>query len=280
MKHRTNKKYKKLRKTRKFRKTIKNRRLKKNHKKTHKKGGMFKRALAALTTGFLLLGSTILPSATAGGDKYIIAVCAGNTCRSTMAQEQLISILGTESYNIFSRGVNVRASGSAMAPLSEAFSIATCEGDQECITRVKEHRSTQFDCQEVVKILRANSLATFLIIPMDDDVADSIEKLLTLCDMTAEERSRVSVGFCDAKSANIQDPFWDKNQPTEGNAYSNAGNKIYHSFYEAFGTECRLNEWKDATDKYGSPMISNKPYQTVWPGYIPDRVQDMYDKKP
>jgi hypothetical protein len=141
---------------------------------------------------------------------------------------------------------------------------------------VKEHRSTQFDCEEVVNILRSNPLATFLLIPMDNNVADSIEKLMSLCDMTAEERSRVSVGFCDEKSANIQDPFFDKGKPTEGNAYSNAANKIYHSFYDAFGTECKVDEWKDTTDKFGAPMISNKPFQNSWPGYNPDRVVDNY----
>ena len=274
MRNKTNKKFRKLKKTRKTRKQMKTRRLKKNYKKTQKKGGV-KGLRGLISAGILLLGSIVMRVA-GGGNEYIMAVCAGNTCRSTMAQEQLIKILGTENYNIFSRGVAVRNPGAPMAPLSEAFSVATCEGDQGCITRVKEHRSTQFDCEEVVNILRSNPLATFLLIPMDDNVADSIEKLMSSCDMTAEERSRVSVGFCDEKSANIQDPFFDKNQPTEGNAYSNAANKIYHSFHEAYGTQCPLDEWKDTTDKFGAPMISNKPFQNSWPGYTPDRVVQNY----
>ena len=271
MRNKTNKKFRKTKKIKKNRKTRKIRQLKNNYKKTHKKGGV-KSLRSLINSGILLLGS-IVSHATAGGDKYIMAVCAGNTCRSTMAQEQLIKILGTENYNIFSRGVSVRNPGAPMAPLSEAFSVATCKGDQECITRVKEHRSIQFDCQEVVNILRSNPLATFLLIPMDDNVADSIEKLMLTCDMTAEERTRVSVGFCDAKSAEVQDPFFDKGKPTEGNAYSNAASKIYHSFYDAFGNECKLDEWKD-TSKNGVPEI-NLEYN-MWPGYVPDKVLKNY----
>jgi protein-tyrosine-phosphatase len=270
MRNKTNKKFRKLKKTK---KQMKKRRFKKNYKKTQKKGGV--KDLIKI----LLLGSIAMSVESGDNEyinKYIMAVCAGNTCRSTMAQEQLIKILGTENYNIFSRGVAVRNPGAAMAPLSEAFSVATCEGDQACITRVKEHISTQFDCEEVVKILRANLNATFLIIPMDDNVADSIEKLMSLCDMTDAERSRVSVGFCDEKSANVQDPFFDKNQPTEGNAYSNAANQIYHSFYDVFGTECKIDKWEDTTDKFGAPMISNKPFQNSWPGYTPDKVPKYY----
>jgi protein-tyrosine-phosphatase len=271
MRNKTNKKFRKTRKNKKIKKTRKIKHLKKTFKKRGIKGGV-KGLRKFISAGILLLGSIVM-RVVGGGNEYIMAVCAGNTCRSTMAQEQLIQILGQENYTIFSRGVSVRNPGAAMAPLSEAFSVATCEGDQQCITRVKEHVSTQFDCQEVVNILRSNPLATFLLIPMDDNVADSIEKLLSLCDMTAEERSRVSVGFCDKKSANIQDPFFDKGKPTEGNAYSNAADKIYHSFYDAFGTECKVDEWKD-TSKNGVPEI-NLEYN-AWPGYVPDKILRNY----
>jgi protein-tyrosine-phosphatase len=207
MRHTTNKKYKKTRKYKKtkFRKT---KNYKKTHKKTHKKGGM-KRALTAFAT----IGLSLLGSVVDGANHYIMAVCAGNTCRSTMEQEKLIRILGREDYEIFSRGVSVRKPGAPMAPFSAALGIALCEGDLACQQRVEEHKSTQFDCQEVVNILRSNPLATFNIIPMDDNVANAIAVLMSKCDMTAEEKSRVKVGFCDEKSAAVPDPF--KHQGTE-----------------------------------------------------------------
>jgi len=91
--------------------------------------------------------------------------------------------------------------------------MALCKDDISCQQRVEEHKSTQFDCQEVVNILRSNPLATFNIIPMDDSVANAIAALMAKCDMTAEEKSRVKVGFCDEKSAAVPDPF--KHQGTE-----------------------------------------------------------------
>jgi protein-tyrosine-phosphatase len=275
MRNKTNKKFRKTKKTRKNIKTRKNRRLKNNYKKTQKKGGVkgLKSALLAASS----IG--LLGAAKTQTDNYIMAVCAGNTCRSTMAQEALISILGNTDYEIFSRGVTVgERLGKPMAPLSEAVSIETCKGDQECITRVKAHESTQFDCNEVLKILRANLKATIEIIPMDDTVADKIKMLMDVCELSPQEKSRIKIGFCDEKSAKIPDPFFDKGTPREGQAYADAGNRIFRSFYEAYGTECKLDipHWIDATSKFGTPMVNDQ--NNIWPGYVPNENQDIYYK--
>ena len=101
MRNKTNKKFRKTRKNKKINKTRKIRRLKNNYKKTQKKGGV-KGLRKFISAGILLLGSIVM-RVVGGGNEYIMAVCAGNTCRSTMAQEQLIKILGQENYTIFSK---------------------------------------------------------------------------------------------------------------------------------------------------------------------------------
>lgn len=283
MKHRTNKKYKKTRnfrktrnsrKTRNFRKT---KYLQKTHKKTHKKGGM-KKALTAIAIGLSLLGSIV-----SGDNKYIMAVCAGNTCRSTMAQEKLINSLGQEDYEIFSRGVSVRSPGASMAPFSEALGKALCKNDLECQQRVEQHSSTQFDCDEVVKILRSNPLATFNIIPMDDNVADAIASLMSKCDMTPEEKSRVTVGVCGEKSAQVPDPFKYKGTEYEQQAYDEAHTQIDtvvdriaeklmdYSRENPHGNICPDKSYLRAIyDEHGNPKFVDPDmkeyYQSLYPG--------------
>ena len=48
---------------------------------------------------------------------------------------------------------------------------------------------------------------------------------------------------------------------------------IYHSFYDAFGSECKVDEWKD-TSRNCVPEI-NREYN-AWPGYVPDKILRNY----
>ena len=258
MKHKT----RKLRRLKKSRKLKRFRKYYNKFKKTQKKGGV-KKFLTALIS--LALGGFAISES---GNNYKIPVCAGNTCRSTLAETTLETLLD-DGYTIMSRGATVGdRKGSPMAPLSEYVGMNLCKGNTECATKVKAHESTQFDCNEIVNILRTNLNATVEIIPMDNKVEANINILMDKCELSVEEKSRLKIGFCDKKSPNIYDPYFVKGTDKEGRAYADTANKIYEEFIKAYGTNCPLQPplWVDAS-KNGNPQIKNIG-DKVYPGLL------------
>lgn len=206
--------------------TIKKRKNKTKQRKTRNKAGMFRALKSVAVVGLLFLGSFVQC-----GDIYKVPVCAGNTCRSTMFQE------GLKSYgkkDIFSRGVTTRNPGAPMAPLSEQMSIELCNGDQDCVDRVKSHKSTQFNCSEIVNILRTNKNAFVQLMPMDESVYKTLNQMIAECsDLTPEERTRVIIGIncdkhsCELNHADVPDPYKYQNNVTlAGPAYASTANTI------------------------------------------------------
>jgi len=252
-------KTKKLRRPKKTRKLKRFKKYYNKFKKTQKKGGVKK-----LFAMILALGGYAI-SESGDGDDYKIPVCAGNTCRSTIA-EKTLEILLDNDYKIMSRGATVGdRKGSPMAPLSEYVGMNLCKGNTECETKVKAHESTQFDCNEIVNILRSNLNATVEIIPMDDKVEGNINELMEKCKLSVEEKSRLKIGFCDKKSPNIYDPFFVKGTDKEGRAYADTANKIYEEFSKVYGTNCPLYPpfWVDVS-KNDNPKIKN-----IGPNFYP-----------
>jgi len=211
---------------------------KKQNKNTIKKrkGGM---KVGTLATGALLLSSL----GTACGSKHIMTACAGNTCRSPVAEKQIQSVLGSDyDGKIVSRGVNVRQPGAPMAPYSGKFSMGYCDyGDVGCIEDVESHHSTPFECGEIESMAK-NPTDTVQIIPMDDAVADNINARLDSCNFKPEIRGRVNVGLdcnngvCGKKSANVPDPFFKRGTPAEKGAYVEMQDQIRNVVSNEFKT--------------------------------------------
>lgn len=219
---------KKIKKNKRSKRRLSKKRLvKKRSRNTVKKRGGMK--LGALATGALLLSSV----GKACGNKNIMTACAGNTCRSPVAEKQLQNLLGPGyEGKIVSRGVNVRQPGAPMAPYSGKFAQQYCDyGDSDCINDVESHHSTPFECGEIESMVD-NPTDTVQIIPMDDAVADSINAKLDSCNLSPEVRKKVNVGLncndgvCETKSANVPDPFFKRGTPQEKQAYVEMENQI------------------------------------------------------
>lgn len=154
---------------------------------------------------------------------HMMAVCAGNTCRSPVAEASLRASLPVSTI-ISSRGTSVRTPGSPMAPFSKLAALSLCMGDAECIDKTNSHESTLFKCEEIKDILKSGE--TVQIIPMDDSVSTSISGILSKCHFTHNETSRLHVGLdcekgiCKEKSAKIKDPYDAQGTSEEATAYT------------------------------------------------------------
>lgn len=200
--------------------TLKKRmRLKKNKKQRKTRRGGGPNQSLALTIMLSLLG--------VANSKYYMTACAGNTCRSPVA-ETMIKRMISDPTTVTSFGVNVRAKGSKMADLSEQMSLDLCHDDLECRTSVKDHKSQSFNPTLVHNILK-DPIATIQIIPMDDKTSDAVKDLLKMYDFSEGELKRITVGItcdattnvCENKSANVPDPFFAKGTHFETGAYGN-----------------------------------------------------------
>jgi len=194
-------------------------RLKKTIKKRRRRGG---------GPGQSTLLAVILLNliAVSNGKKYYMTACAGNTCRSPMAEAYLKDLVSDPNV-VSSFGVNVRAPGSPMAPLTEKIALDICNGNNECIIGVKNHKSKPFDPTLVNNILR-DPENTLQIIPMDSKTANGVKELLRTSGLTAEELSRITVGancdtngVCEYESAEAPDPFFARGTRFEKEAYGN-----------------------------------------------------------
>ena len=200
-------------------------------RKPSKKGGVKILSLATLGLGLSALG-------TACGDRQIMTACAGNTCRSPVAEHLIGNTL--DNVAVFSRGVNVRTPGASMAPYSDNFAKAYCDyGDLECLKGVETHQSKAFECGEIEQRI-ANHDNTLQIIPMDDSVAEKIHIGLETCALTPAQRGRIKVGLdcasgvCKKTSAQVKDPFFDKGTPKEREAYKTMEEQISDMISDEF----------------------------------------------
>jgi len=207
-------------------------RLKKTIKKRKRRGGgPGQSALLALILLNLI--------AVSNGKKYYMTACAGNTCRSPMAEAYLKDLVSDPNV-VSSFGVNVRAPGSSMAPLTEKIALDVCNGNEECIIGVKNHKSKPFDLTLVNNILN-DPENTLQIIPMDSKTANGVKDLLRTSGLTDEQLSRINVGAncdingaCEYESAEAPDPFFARGTQFEQQAYGNTssilsnfmGNKV------------------------------------------------------
>jgi protein-tyrosine-phosphatase len=184
--------------------------------------------------------------------EYIIAVCAGNTCRSPIA-EYIFKMLLKKSYNyIFSRGVNVRIPNSEMAPYSKYFATQTCNGDLRCIKDVSEHKSTPFSIQEIIALLQSNPLATVKIVAMDDDVSSNVVGQLHTYFNNIEDKkiikgfeSRIKIGYGNGNETSVKapDPYWDRNTPKERESYIKTYN-IINYYSNENNNKCPRSEYQ------------------------------------
>jgi protein-tyrosine-phosphatase len=186
-------------------------------------GGNFSSTAATILFTLLTLASTTHGS---GGKHYYMTACAGNTCRSPQA-EYMIKSLVDDPDLVSSFGVNVRAPGSSMAPLTKQIATDLCEDDETCMENVNNHKSKPFD-YALVKHILEDPNNTLQILPMDDKTADSIFVILQNYDFDKSELSRIHVGAdcspngeCQIKSAKAPDPFFDKGTFRESGSYAN-----------------------------------------------------------
>ena len=152
--------------------------------------------------------------------RFVMTACAGNTCRSPMAAEY--AKLYVDPTTVSSFGVNVRAEGSPMAPLTEEISLGLCKNNEDCINSVKNHKSQPFNVTLVKEMLNIPE-NTLQIIPMDDKTYDECKIILKNSGLTEREFDKITVGAkCETgwcKSANAPDPFFFRNTPNENRAY-------------------------------------------------------------
>ncbi len=232
-------------------------------RKRKRRGGGGNFSSTAATVLFTLL-TVAAASATAtatthsgAGKHYYMTACAGNTCRSPQA-EYMIKTLVDDPGLVSSFGVNVRAQGSSMAPLTKQIATDLCEDDETCIESVNNHKSKPFD-YALVKHILEDPRNTLQILPMDDKTADSIFDILQNYDFDQSELSRIHVGVdcnsngkCDIKSAQAPDPFFDKNTGREAGSYANTSS-ILSDFIEN-----RVLKKTPARGKYWEPSSTTK----------------------
>jgi protein-tyrosine-phosphatase len=197
---------------------------------TRKRGGGGN--LSSMTAAVLFTFLTFaVANSNSVGKHYYMTACAGNTCRSPQA-EYMIKSLVDDPNLVSSFGVNVRAPGSSMAPLTKQIATDLCEDNETCIESVNNHKSKQFDYALVKQILEDPN-NTLQILPMDDKTADSIFDILQKYDFDKSELSRIHVGAdcdkngeCRIKSADAPDPYFDKGTWREPGSYANASSTI------------------------------------------------------
>ena len=95
--------------------------------------------------------------------------------------------------------------------MTTQYAIASCKGDQECILRVKGHKSKSLPYSDIDVITTTNGEKA-LFIPMNQDVEDSLIQLKNFYNLS---NPNVKV----LKNANIADPFQYQNTPLEKDAY-------------------------------------------------------------
>ena len=173
---------------------------------------------------FQIMGIFFILFAVANGTHYYMTACAGNTCRSPMA-EKIIQSLISDPNLVSSFGINVRTPNSSMAPFTEKIASDLCNNNPDCLKRVENHKSQQLDTSLVHNILD-NPENTLQIIPMDDKTADGVIDLLQKSGLSLKQLSRITVGIncdvngvCEHKSANAPDPFYDKGTNMEATSY-------------------------------------------------------------
>ena len=194
-------------------------RFKKTRKRTKRRGGGPGQSTLLAVILLTLVGVS-------SGKKYYMTACAGNTCRSPMAEAYLKDLV-SDPNSVSSFGVNVRVPNSPMAPLTEKIALDICNGNEECIIGVKNHKSKPFDLTLVNNILN-DPENTLQIIPMDSKTANGVKELLRTSGLTDEELSRITVGancdtngVCEYESAEAPDPFFARGTRFEKQAYGN-----------------------------------------------------------
>ena len=211
-------------------------------------GGNFSSTAATILFTFLTMAAAANRD---GGKQYYMTACAGNTCRSPQAEYMLKSLVDDPDV-VSSFGVNVRAPGSSMAPLTKQIATDLCEDDETCIESVNNHKSKPFD-YALVKHILEDPNNTLQILPMDDKTADNIFNILQNYDFDKSELSRIHVGAdchpngeCTIKSAKAPDPFFDKGTWREPASYANTSSTL-SDFIEnrvITKTPARAKEWK------------------------------------
>jgi protein-tyrosine-phosphatase len=226
----------------------------KRDKKRRGGGGNFSSSAATILFTFLTVAAATTHRG--AGKHYYMTACAGNTCRSPQAEYMLKSLVDDPGL-VSSFGVNVRAPGSSMAPLTKQITTDLCEDDETCIESVNNHKSKPFD-YALVKHILEDPNNTLQILPMDDKTADSIFDILENYDFDKSELSRIHVGAdcdsngeCQVKSAKAPDPFFDKGTWREPASYANTSstlsdfieNRVLHK------TPARAKYWVPSSTK-------------------------------
>jgi protein-tyrosine-phosphatase len=207
------------RRTRRTRRIIRTIRNKKQRKRTKRRGGGPGQSTLLAVILLTLVGVS-------NGKKYFMTACAGNTCRSPMAEAYLKDLV-SDPNTVSSFGVNVRVPNSPMAPLTEKIALDICKGNEECIIDVKNHKSKSFDLTLVNNILN-DPENTLQIIPMDSKTANGVKDLLRTSGLNDDKLSRITVGancdtngVCEYESAEAPDPFFARGTRFENKAYYN-----------------------------------------------------------
>jgi protein-tyrosine-phosphatase len=199
-------------------------RFKKTRKRTKRRGGGQGQSTLLAVILLTLVGVSI-------GKKYYMTACAGNTCRSPMAAGYLKGLV-SDPNSVSSFGINVRVPNSPMAPLTEKIALDICNGNEECVIGVKNHKSKPFDLTLVNNILN-DPENTLQIIPMDSKTANGVKELLQTSGLSDDELSRITVGancdangVCEYESAEAPDPFFARGTPYEPKAYYNTSQQL------------------------------------------------------
>ncbi len=199
-------------------------RFKKTRKRTKRRGGGPGQSTLLAVILLTLVGVSI-------GKKYYMTACAGNTCRSPMAEAYLKDLV-SDPNSVSSFGVNVRVPNSPMAPLTEKIALDICNGNEECIIGVKNHKSKPFDLTLVNNILN-DPENTLQIIPMDSKTANGVKEILRTSGLNDDKLLRITVGancdsngVCEYESAEAPDPFFTRGTPFEPEAYYNTSQQL------------------------------------------------------
>ena len=199
-------------------------RFKKTRKRINRRGGGQGQSTLLAVILLTLVGVSI-------GKKYYMTACAGNTCRSPMAEAYLKDLV-SDPNTVSSFGINIRVPNSPMAPLTEKIALDICNGNEECIIGVKNHKSKPFDLTLVNNILN-DPENTLQIIPMDSKTANGVKELLQTSGLSHDKLSRITVGancdangVCEYESAEVTDPFFARGTPSESKAYYNTSQQI------------------------------------------------------
>ena len=199
-------------------------RFKKTRKRTKRRGGGPGQSTLLAVILLTLVGVS-------SGKKYYMTACAGNTCRSPMAEAYLKDLV-SDPNSVSSFGINVRVPNSPMAPLTEKIALDICNGNEECIIGVKNHKSKSFDLTLVNNILN-DPENTLQIIPMDSKTANGVKELLRTSGLNDDKLLRITVGancdsngVCEYESAEAPDPFFTRGTQFEPKAYYNTSSQL------------------------------------------------------